>query len=268
VSFVKTILATAAAFTALAAQASPVTLRVTVQNLAPANSISFAPLRVGFNAGTYDALNAGATAGAAIVSVAEGGSGSAWFPAFAAADPGAVLGTVVPNPAGALTPGLTGSAVFTFDAALNPFFTFAAMVVPSNDFFIGNDNPTQYRLFNSTGQLVLNTIEQTARDIWDAGSEAFDPANAAFLVVGNNAGRTPQNGVVNFNFAELTGFNGLTTAAGYVFNSALTADSPIYRISFAVVPEPGSMGLALAALLALGFVAPKRKPMASSPLAA
>ena len=79
------------------------------------------------------------------------GSGADWFPAFAAGDPTATLGTVVPNPAGPPTPGLTGSAIFTVDPTINPFFTFASMVVPSNDYFIGNDSPTQYQLFDAMG---------------------------------------------------------------------------------------------------------------------
>ena len=76
----------------LTSQAAVVQLKVTVQNLAPQNSVSFAPLRVGFHSGVFDAFNIGQVANAAIISVAEGGSGAAWFPAFAAADPGAVTG--------------------------------------------------------------------------------------------------------------------------------------------------------------------------------
>ncbi len=229
------------------AHAQPVQLRVTVQNLAPASSVSFAPLRVGFNNGTYDAFNNGMTASPAIISIAEGGSGSAWFPAFAAADPTATLGTVVGMPAGPLLPGATAFTDFTVDPSINRFFTFGSMVVPSNDHFIGNDNPMQYMLFNAAGQLNISTISQFGRDVWDAGSEVTDPLNAAFLVGGNNDLRTPENGVVNFNFTQLDAFNGLTTAAGYTFNRQFTADTEIYRISFEVIPAPGA-----AAALGLG----------------
>jgi PEP-CTERM motif/Spondin_N len=240
------------------AQAATVAVTVTVQNLAPVNSISFAPLRLGFNNGTFDAFNLGQVATAPIISVAEGGSGSAWLPAFAAADPTATLGSI----GGALTPGSTASATFNVDSMLNKFFTFASMVVPSNDFFIGNDSPTEYRLFDAAGNLALTSITQKANEIWDAGSEIFDPAAAAFLVGGTNSLRTPQNSVVSFNFAELAGFNGRTTAAGYVFNSALTANSDIYRISFAVaqpVPEPETYALMAAGLMVVAWVARKNK---------
>lgn len=233
-------------------QAEMVQLRVMVENLAPQNSIAFAPLRVGFHAGVFDAFNNGEAATAPIISIAEGGSGADWFPAFAAAEPNATLGTVVPDPAGPLVPGLTGSATFTVDTAFNRFFTFGSMVVPSNDHFIGNDSPTQYMLFDAAGNLNLTEIRQQASDIWDAGSEASDPANAAFLAIGNNDLRTPQGGVVGFDFAQLDIFNGLTTGAGYDFDSQLSADLDVYRISFAVVPEPSAC--ALLGIAALGSV--------------
>ena len=261
-SFIRCSAGAAALALSAAAAAAPQQIKVTVKNLAPANSISFAPLRLGFNNGTFDAFNLGQVATAPIISVAEGGSGSAWLPAFMAADPGATVGSV----AGLLTPGAMLSASFMVDAAVNRFFTFGAMAVPSNDFFIGNDSPTEYRLFDNAGNLLINTINVKANEIWDAGSEAFDPANAAFVVGGNNDLRTPQNGVVNFNFAELAGFNGLTTGAGYVFNSGLTGNSDVYRISFeqvaAAVPEPETYALMAAGLLAVGWVALRRRASA------
>ncbi len=234
------------------ASAQPIQLRVTIQNLSPTNSISFAPLRVGFNNGTYDSFNTGQAAGAPIVSIAEGGSGSDWFPAFAAADPTATLGTVVGTPAGPLFPGITASTVFTVDPSVNRYFTFAAMIVPSNDYFIGNDSPTQYMLFNALGQLNITSISQFGRDVWDAGSEQTIAANAAFLIGGNNADRVAQNGVVESDFLGLSAFDGLTTAAGYVFNRQFGANDEIYRITFEVVPTPAAAGLlGLGGLLAV-----------------
>lgn len=226
-----------------AASADVVLVRVSIQNMAPTNSLAFAPLRIGFNNGTYDSFNNGQTAGNEIVSIAEGGSGAAWFPAFAAADPTATLGTIVPNPAGPLLPGATGTATFSVDRSVNRFFTFGSMVVPSNDYFIGNDSPTQYALFDINGNLSINTISQFGRDLWDAGSEATDPLNAAFLVGGNNDLRTPQNGVVNLDFMGLDAFNGLTTGAGYVFNRQFGSDDEIYRITFEIVPAPSAIGM-------------------------
>ena len=250
------LLAAAALFTSLGASAMPTQVTVTIENLAPASGVAFAPLHLGFNNGSWDAFNLGQVANAAIVSVAEGGAGGAWQAAFAAADPGAVRGTI----GGPLFAGASKSASYLVDTASNPFFTFAAMAIPSNDFFIGNDNPMEYQLFNAAGQLQISSITVKAREIWDAGSEVFDPAASAF--VGNNDLRDGQGSVVAFNFAEFAGYNGLATAAGYTFNSQLAADTDVYRISFtaAPVPEPQTYALMLAGLVAVGALARRRAP--------
>ncbi|MCC7054350.1 MAG: PEP-CTERM sorting domain-containing protein [Gemmatimonadaceae bacterium] len=241
-----------------AAVAQMRTVTVTVTNLANPNSVSFAPLHLGFHRGVFDAFNIGTTAAPGIVSVAEGGAGGQWQSDFAAADPTANRGTI----GGALLPGQTRSQSFVVNAGLNQFFSFASMVIPSNDFFIGNDNPTGFRLFDSAGNLMLSSITQTSSQIWDAGSEAFSVAGAAFLVNGVNDVRTPQNGTVGFNFDELMRFDGEMTAAGYVFTSGLASNQPIYRIDFtsvAVVPEPATVVLFGSGLVLLGGVARRRR---------
>ncbi len=248
----KHVILTATAVTAMsaAAHAEIVQVRVTAENLAATNSVTFAPLRVGFHDGSFDVFNQGETATAPIISIAEGGSGSAWFPAFAAQQPNGTSGTVANG--GPLLPGATATQDFFIDTTTNQFFTFAAMVVPSNDHFIGNDSGTAYQLFQN-GQLAINSITQYASDIWDAGSEVNNPANAAFLVGSNNDDRIQDTGVVGFDFAGLSLFNGLETAAGYTFDSQLTADTAVYRISFQIVPAPGVVGaMGMAGLGLLG----------------
>ncbi len=243
---------------AASAHAQQVMVTATITNLAPANSISFAPLHVGFHNGSFDAFNIGGVAAPGIISVAEGGAGGQWQADFAAADPTATRGTI----GGLRLPGSSASMSFMVDTALNPFFTFASMAVPSNDFFIGNDDAQEYRLFNGGGALQISSILVRANEIWDGGSEVLDPTAAAF--VGDNDKRAPQNSVVAFNFGEFAAFNGLTTGAGYVFNSQLNADSAVYRIDFAVgaVPEPGSYALFSAGLLAMGWLSRRRRATA------
>ena len=247
-----------------ASNAQPVELRVSVQNLAPQNSVAFAGLRFGFHNGTFDSFNEGESAfllgqpsiaTAPIVSIAEGGTASTWFPAFAAAEPNATFGSILRNGPGALRPGESSSGVFFVDPSVNRYFTFGAMVVPSNDHFIGNDDPLEYQLFDAAGNLAISSISQLGSEIWDAGSEATDPANAAFLVGGVNANRIDENGVVRFDFMGLNAYNGLTTAAGYVFDRQFSGSDEIYRISFEVIPSPATAGL----LGMAGLVATRRR---------
>jgi hypothetical protein len=128
------------------------------------------------------------------------------------------------------------------------------MVVPSNDHFLGNANPMAFEVFDAGGNLILNSITEDASRIWDAGSETENPANAAFLVGGVNDQRVNEGLPVTFNFADLAAFNGVTTAAGYTFDSTLLSSStPVLRISFAVVPEPSTVLLASLATLAGAF---------------
>lgn len=248
-----------------AAQAQTRQVTITVQNLAAGDGTVVAPLNFGFGTGAFDGFNLGQVASAAIQRAAELGSGALWLPAFSAADPGATVGTVGASP---LLPGLSASTTVSVDAAHNPFFSFAAMVVPSNDFFLGNDSPTEYRVFNADGSLAISSISVRARDLWDAGTEIFDPTAAAF--VGNAALRADQHSVVARNFAEFAAFNGLTTAAGYTFHSGLSADTELYRINFtaAAVPEPASMALMLAGLGGLGWLGTRRRVKDGNPLQA
>ena len=62
----------------------------------------------------------------------------------------------------------------------NQFFTFASMLIPSNDAFVGNLGSRAYRLFNNRGGFRGPvTIMIYGNDVWDAGTEVNNPQGGA-----------------------------------------------------------------------------------------
>lgn len=228
------------------AAAQPVQLQVTVENLSSGNAVALSPFTVGFHDGTFDAFDAGSSAGAGIQNVAEFGDGSQYLADFAAQQPNGVSGTIIATTnsfgPGIYLPGGAGSMVFTIDPSVNRFFSFGSMVVPSNDRFLGNDGGMDVELFDAGGNFVGQTLTLTGGDIWDAGTEVDGLFGAAFIV-GQNAGdHVDQNGVVSHNW-DFSAYAGAATPAGYNFVDLPTEMGGVARISFAVVPAPGAAAL-------------------------
>lgn len=232
------------------AHADTVQVRVTVQNLAGSSGVAVSPLTVAFHNGSWDAFNTGAAASTGVQNIAESGNGAAYLAAFTSATPQGVSG-VVPATVNAFGPGIylpggSGSLVFTLDTAANRYFSYGAMVVPSNDMFIGNDNPLGVALFDAAGNFLNPTITLTGGNVWDAGTEVNAPFGAAFLAGQNGADHVAENGLITPSGGFAT-YGGLLTAAGYNFTDLPSANTPIARITFEIVPTPGAtaaLGLA------------------------
>ena len=78
------------------------------------------------------------------------------------------------------------------------YFSYASMVLPSNDAFIANGNPTANMVFDSFGKLTKVLIEDFGSDVLDAGTEVNDefPANTAFFGQMTPDTGDDENGVV------------------------------------------------------------------------
>jgi hypothetical protein len=230
---------------------------VTVENLQPPGGLFFTPTWVGFHDGTFDSFDAGSSASAAIEAIAEEGNTAPLSATFAG---NGVDGVVAPGtPFGPSGSSFAGSASMTFsiDPLSNRFFSYASMVIPSNDAFFGNDNPMAYSIFDSTGNYAGPvTIEIKGADIWDAGTEVNDTMGAAFSTLG---GTSSDEGAVIATHTGLDNFIGTGTANGETILSAFNADSAIARITVTQVPEPNSLGMLTLGALGLLGIARRRR---------
>ncbi len=166
-------------------QNSKTPVRVTVKNQAPADGIYLTPVWLGYHDGSFDSFNVGETASAGIERMAEDGDFGALAEAFEAS--GAGTGQVVLNPEGfagapLFDPGFSTTEMVYLDAASNRYLSYAAMVLPSNDAFIANDNPMAYPIFNEDGDFAGPVrVKVYGNNVWDAGTEANTESDAAFF---------------------------------------------------------------------------------------
>lgn len=218
-------------------------IRVTVDTL---STVGLAPGIAGFSNGSFDIFDPGTAASAALENLAETGSPAG----FAPNSGGPVFGPGVgPGSPPIFGPGASGSAIFTVPDG-DTMFNFAAMLLPSNDWFIGNGG--SFDVSSLLGGSVGDSLAFEFVTVWDAGTELedfdFSPGNG--LIGLTNPGGvaadfgTDQNGVVT----ALTGTDPFAAFANPSagFNSADFdfTGSPIARVTLEVIPEPSSSLLA------------------------
>ncbi|MBB6430003.1 spondin domain-containing protein [Algisphaera agarilytica] len=219
------------------------------------------PVWFGFHNGQFDFFNSGEAASASLEAIAEDGIVDGLVADFTAAPgvPGDIQG-VVSNPAGfggapVIDPGETATGFVT---PINPsayqYFSFASMIIPSNDTFIGNDNPFAYQVFTDSDEINdpsgVFTIQIFGSDLYDAGTEVNDGLGAAFSAAAGVS--TDENGTVGPLGDEnlLTFFDG-QTAAGTTVTDFIGSGELLATINISIVPEPASaslLGLGVAAL--------------------
>ena len=151
--------------------------------------------------------------------------------------------------------------------ATNRYLSYLAMVVPSNDLFVGNGNPLGVELFDGGGNFLgPQTINIFGGSVWDAGTEVNDATNGAAFIVGQTAtDGADENGTIGLFLdrpdaaAYLASLLGVTTPAGYDISELLSAQGLIATIHIQEVPEPGSLALAGIGAGILGLLIAKRR---------
>lgn len=198
---------------------------VEVTNLAPVGGTLQTPVWVGVHDGSFDVYDRNAPASPELERLAEDGTVgplSGLFAASGAGEDGTVFGPDIPP----IRPGESGTVTFVVEVerGQNEYFSYASMVIPSNDAFVANGNPTAHRIFNRGGQFIPTSFVVNGAEVLDAGTEVNDeiPENTAAL-----AQAAPDTGVAEDSVVTLhPGFqiggnvlnaipNGDFTAAGY-----------------------------------------------------
>ena len=235
--------------------AKAVPIQVTIENLAPTNGTYITPVWVGFHNGGFDSFDANLPAPGFLERLAEDGNTTPISDAFTIFGNGTVQGTI----GGALAPGDVATMVFDLDPnmASSRYFSFGAMIIPSNDAFIGNDNPVAYQIFDGAGNFLGANIFISGAMVYDAGTEENTelPAHTAFFgQLFPNTG-IDENGVVRLHDGFLRpGEGGILDDPMFSNADFIIPGYPIANIRLSVVPIPGAVwlfGSGLAGLIAL-----------------
>ncbi len=241
-------LAVAAALSLSATAANALEVTVTIENLAPVNGTWLTPVWVGFHDGSFDIYNSGEAASAELEAIAEDGNNVPLSDAFTGSAQGVVFG-----PNGPIAPGEVASFTIDLDPndPMSSYFSYAAMVLPSNDAFIANGNPLAHQVFDAQGNFTAVDFFIGGNAVLDAGTEVNDelPMNTAFF--GQMAPNTgvDEGGVVGLHPGFLpAGSGGILDDPLFANGDFTRLDYPIAQVRISAVPLPAGVWLLMSAL--------------------
>jgi hypothetical protein len=199
-------------------------ITISIENLAPESGTSLTPFWFGLHNGNFDTYDRGRPASQGVERIAEDGTTAAITQEFTQAGFGQVQG-VVAGASGPIAPGETARYAVMVDGsdAMSAYFNYAAMLLPSNDFFVANGNERAHQIFDEQGNFIGADFMILGSNVLDAGTEVSDeiPANTAFF--GQQA---PDTGVTE---------NGVVTLAeGFIPGGPVLSDPRFVNADFTV----------------------------------
>lgn len=177
-------------------------IRIAVKNASETGGTFLTPTWFGFHNGSFDLFNSGETASAGLEQLAEDGSAAGLGSELLEADAGN-QGVVLTGAAGPIATQEQTSMIIDIDGGANQYVNYAAMLLPSNDAFIGNGTAT--KIFSDDGSFLGETnVTISGAQVYDAGTEVNTELDAAFI---NQT--APNTGIdENGSVALHPGFNG------------------------------------------------------------
>jgi len=176
-------------------------IRIVATNTSADGGTFLTPFWFALDDGSFDLYDRGVAASAGLEALAEDGSFGTINAEVTAQDADAITGAVF-GAGGPLATGETGEArLDNVDGASNGYVSLAAMILPSNDAFVGNGQSIQ--LFDDDGNFLgARSIAFEGSNVLDAGTEVNTEEDAAFLNQTAPDTGIDENGVVTLH----TGF--------------------------------------------------------------
>ncbi len=259
---------TAGSLLAVTSPASAVTVKVSVTNLAPTNGTLLTPTWFGFHDGSFDIYdrNVSLDLFPGTENLVEDGNIGPISNRFNNAGAGTVQGTILGTGganAGPIDVGETATLQVEVDSTLasSRFFSYASMVIPSNDAFIANGNPMAYPLFDDLGNFIGTDFIVLGEEVLDGGTEVNDelPTNTAFFGQTTPNTGVDENGVVTLHpgFNAL-GSGGILDAPEFAGADFTLPGYQVARIQVQVVREPSTV-IGLLTAVGSGFFLKNRR---------
>ena len=232
--------------------AAPTRVIVTIENLAPSFGTFLTPVWVGFHEGDFDTYDGNTPASndprpgsVAMERLCEDGNNAPIAEDFAALSQG--IDTTIAGANGPLAPGDVASRTFVLDAqdSNQRFFSYASMILPSNDFCISNGNPRRHPVFDENGRFIAQDFFVAGSEVLDAGTEVNDevPANTAFFGQATPNTGVEELGVIGTIGSDLPlagfrprGTGGVLDDARFRMADFLVPGYPVTKISFTSAP--------------------------------